>query len=163
MLGPLHAYAPIWFLCLICWHHFDYTLLSTVRHNEYLFHLFALQGERLTIYLGFWSGPAPTRACARWMVCGQEKKSHYIPVPQLPPLVGYILTIQMHLSIYKSPSALPFHSYLPDRRGRFCRCQTDRRSDNPPVPVEGLDGDFRTSIDPQNVKSRLHSPESKSS
>jgi hypothetical protein len=35
------------------------------------------------------------------------KKSHYIPVPQLhPPLVGYILTIQMHLPIYKSPSAL---------------------------------------------------------
>jgi hypothetical protein len=48
------------------------------------------------------------------------KKSQYIPVPQLrsPPLVGYILTIQMHLPINKSPSALPsylqsFHSFCP--------------------------------------------------
>ncbi len=39
------------------------------------------------------------------------KKSHYIPVPQLPPLVGYILTIQMHLSIYKSLSGLSSYLY----------------------------------------------------
>jgi len=44
------------------------------------------------------------------------KKRHYIPVPQLhpltpPPRVGYILTIQLHLPIYKWPKTLP--SYLP--------------------------------------------------
>ncbi len=79
-------------------------------HNEYLFYTFALQGERLTIYLGFWSGPAPTGANARWMVCGQEKKVIIFMSHSYSPLVGYILTIQLHLPIYKSPSALP--SYL---------------------------------------------------
>ncbi len=89
-----------------------------MHHNEYLFHMFALEGERLTIYLRFWSGQAPTGAHERWMVCGQEKKVLIFLSHCYPHLVSYILTIQMHLPIYKSPSAIPsylqsFHSFCP--------------------------------------------------
>jgi hypothetical protein len=80
--------------------------------------MFALEGERLTIYLRFWSGQAPTGAHERWMVCGQEKKVLIFLSHCYPHLVSYILTIQMHLPIYKSPSAIPsylqsFHSFCP--------------------------------------------------
>jgi len=58
-------------------------------------------------------------ASAHWSPCkvngvwtGKKKSLYSCPASPPPhPLVGYILTIQMQLSIYKSPSALPSYLY----------------------------------------------------